>query len=97
VRPTFLEGAQRLALEIDDPVAVGTDEHLAQVVVAVDPREPRRRTERLEDRELRGDRGGTVVQQLTRLACVTSAARTNWRWRAARPCPQPGVRVARVA
>ena len=62
VRATLLERSSRLALEVDDPEAVGRDQHLAEVVVAMDPGEQRRAGECLEDGELRRDPRRQVAQ-----------------------------------
>jgi hypothetical protein len=61
-------GTQRLALEVDHAVPVAGDQDLAQVVVAVDPRQQRRAREGLEDGEFRGDRRREAAQGPTRLA-----------------------------
>jgi hypothetical protein len=58
----FVERPCRLALEVDDPVAVGCEQDLAQVVVAVDPGQHGRAGQRLEVRQLVGDRRRQLAQ-----------------------------------
>jgi hypothetical protein len=63
-----LDGLHRVALEVDDPIAVGGDQDLAEVQVTVRPDDPRHRRQSVEDGERLGDPGGEVAQQRPGLA-----------------------------
>ena len=65
-RPTLVGRAQRLALEVDDAIAVGGDEHLAQVVVPWIRVSSGARRERVEDRERLGDPRRELAEQRAR-------------------------------
>ena len=61
-RPALLDRPQRVAFEVDDPVAIGRDQDLAEVVVGVDPRQERQRRGRLEGVERLRDPRRQVAQ-----------------------------------
>ncbi len=61
--PPVLDGPERLALEVDDVVAVVAHQHVAQVQVRVDPHDDRRAGQGLEARCAGGD-GGRLASEL---------------------------------
>ena len=60
---SLVQRSEWLAFEVDDPVPVIGDEDLSEVVVAVDTGDDWRVRERLEDRQLGGDRGSEVMDE----------------------------------
>ena len=66
--PSFLDRPERIAFEVDDPIAVIRDEDLAEVIVGMDPGQQRKRRRRLEGFERLGDPRRQVAKERGRVA-----------------------------
>ena len=63
MRPASFDGTERLALEVDDAELVGSDQRLAEVVVAVRPHHLGRGRERVDQADDSAMRAGRRVTQ----------------------------------
>jgi hypothetical protein len=65
VRAPLVDRAKRVPLEVDDPVAVRSDEHLSQVVIPVGADDLRGGRDGIEQRQSLGDRGRELAERCT--------------------------------
>ena len=92
---TLFRGAERLAFEVDDPEAIGGDEDLAQVIVAVGADDLRCGRQGVEDGEGFSDPWREVAERFARLARRDVESRLEVL--VGRPGPRPDLVPGRLA